>query len=247
MSLEFNDIVTKKGIIQIIEKNCGYNPGDISGNSTLLADFTADVNLAMDYVLALVFRCGGTWKMDDSNHTKDPVIYTDIKQGQRDYRFTTDQQNNVILGISKVFAKDSATGPYRELRPVDVETESNTIEFTNETGAEGFPERYDKMGEAIYLDYLPPADVADGIKLYISRESSYFSASDTIKMPGFAGLFHEFLALRPSFQFAYRNSLANVNRLENEMLKIEKAIIAHYTRRDKDDRPALSSRTICAE
>ena len=51
------------------------------------ADLTADVNLGLDKIWAIIFTSNGTWQWDDTNHTSDyPIITTDLVSGQRDYR-----------------------------------------------------------------------------------------------------------------------------------------------------------------
>lgn len=97
MSLVFSNTTTKNGIIQRIERYCGFNDGDISGNTLRLAQFTGDINVALDYTLAMIFEEGGTWQFDDSNHsTNYPIITTNLISGQRDYSFT------VVIMVTKI-------------------------------------------------------------------------------------------------------------------------------------------------
>lgn len=217
--------------------------GAISGNTTLFAQTTADVNMALDKAYAIIFEVGGTWQFDDSNHTDYPIITTNLVSGQRDYSFTSDEDSNLILDIQKVLAADE-NGLFYELTPVDVPSgaPSNYWDGQNTTG---LPSSYEKNANGIFLN--PPTDYnrTAGLKIYISREGSYFTVADTTKKAGFAGLFHEYLALRPSYQFAYRNSLPNVNSLKNEMLEMENSIRDYYKAREKDVvkviRPAINN------
>ena len=222
MSLTFTQI------LDTIDDNCKSN-----STSYTTADKTRDINLALDRALALIFQVGGTWQFDDSNHTDYPIITTNLVSGQRDYSFTTDQQSNLILDIYKVLISDSA-GVYHEIRPTDVQSDPGNQAFYDGLNAQGQPYRYDKTANGIFLDSIPNYNSTNGLKIYINREGSYFATTDTTKKPGIAGLFHEYLALRPSYQYAYRNSLKNLNVLKSEMLEMEAEMQNYYKSREKD-------------
>lgn len=245
MSLVFNDTSTKNGIIQHIERNCGFNDGDITNNASLFAGFTSDVNAAQDEVFSLIFQVGGTWQFDDSNHPRYPIITTSIVSGQRDYSFTTDQQGNLILDIQKVLVADS-TGLFRELTPVDVPSGSPS-NYWDGLNTGGIPNSYEKNANGIFLDPIPNYNRSGGLKIYISREGSYFTTSDTTKKPGFAGLFHEYLALRPSYFYCIRNSKSNATALEREMEKMKLALMDYYKQREKDVVKRLTGAYTCSE
>lgn len=254
MSLVYNDTTTQRGIIQAIERR--IFPGDparISGNATLLTQFTADINLALDKVTALIIAAGGAWQYDDSNYDDYPIITTNLVAGQRDYSFTADQTGNLILDIYKVLAKDNNTGLYRELYPVDaqsVEQPYGDYRWGNQSGTlygwngvnsltdgqdkEGTPTRYDKTANSIFLDFIPSYDSPNGLKVYINRESSYFTTADTTKRPGFAGLFHEYLAIAPSYKYASIHTSDNANEFLREMLEMEAKIEQYYGDRERD-------------
>lgn len=222
MSLTFTQIT------DLIDRNCKSNNG-----SYPLADKTADINLALDSVWAMIFRSGGTWQYDDSNQTDYPIITTNLVSGQRDYAFVTDQQGNLILDIYKVVVAQP-DGTFIEIKPVDVQSEIGMNSFFDGNDTTGTPSRYDKTANAIFLDAIPNYTITNGLKVYINREGSYFTTSDTTKKAGFAGIFHEYLALRPSYQYAWRNAKSNVVSLENSMLVMEKAIKDYYGYREKD-------------
>ena len=245
MSLQFSDTSTKKGIIQKIERLCKFTDGYISGNTNLLKEFTADVNIALDEVWAMIFKSSGKWQFDDSNHTDYPFITTNLVASQRDYTFTTDEGGNLILDVYKVMCKDPQ-GIYQELDPIDQQSDESTQSFFDGRNEEGTPERYDKTANGILLDLIPDYSVTAGLKVFINREGSYFTTSDTTKKPGFAGLFHKYLALAPSYEYAVANGLANKNDIRQEMLELESDIKKHYRDRSKDERFIISPQTICS-
>ncbi len=228
MSLQFSDSTNKRGIVELIDSN-------VYTNSTTypITEKTRDINLALDRVFALIFDCGGKWQFDDSNFTDYPIITTNIVSGQRDYTFTVDGSGNLILDIYRVMVADS-TGYFRDITPKDMQSDTDVLTFNNGQNATGVPTRYDKTANGIFLDLIPNYNRTGGLKVMINREGSYFTTSDTTKKPGFAGLFHEYLALRPSYQYAMRKQLPNMVSLQNDMLRMELDIQKYYGERERD-------------
>lgn len=207
-----------------------------------IADKVVDINLALDKVFTTIFKVGGTWQFDDSNHVDYPEITTDLNSGQRDYSFTTDEQGNLILDIYRVFVK--GTSVFEEIYPIDVQSGEGTESLTDGLNAGGTPYRYDKTANGIFLDPIPDYNSTNGLKIMYSREGSYFTVTDTTKKPGFAGLFHEYLVLRPAYEYAYANSLPNMNALKLEMLTMEQDLTKHYAQRERDVVNTLGNRGI---
>jgi len=243
MSIQFSDTTNKSGIIQSIEDECGFNDGDITDDATLLAKFTADVNKALDEIYALIFKSGGVWQFDDINHTKYPFIETDLISGQRDYAFTNDEQGNLILDIYKVMAKDPS-GVYQELTQVDQQAKSNNRvnvdSFSDGLNTAGTAIRYDMTANGIFLDPIPNynwrigTEGSKGLKVFINREGSYFTTSDTTKKAGFNGLFHYLLVLLPAYKYARIHSLPQVTRIENDIMKMKGELTDSYGQRSRD-------------
>ena len=237
MSLQFSDTSTKRGILQEIEMELGFQYGDITGNSTKLNQFTSLVNLAWDNYLTIALPASGTWQFDDSNQTAFPIIKTNIVSGQRDYTFTTDQQGNLILDIYKVAILAGATETlYQEIKPIDAQSDEEGTSLVAEDATGGVPNRYDKTANAIFLDPNPNYAATNGLKVYINREASYFTSSDTTDKPGCPGIHHRYFVLKPAFDFARRNSLSIEASLRNEVLLMEQGIAAYFSRRSRDER-----------
>lgn len=236
MSLQFSNTSLKSGIIQGIETNCGFNDGDITGNPTRFLKFTAAVNLAHDFVLAFIFKAAGwKWQADDINHTGFPSATINIVSGTREYAFTTDAEGSLILDIYKVLIKDSATGKYIELEPVDMQSDEYMAEFNDGQTRSGIPSKYDKTGNRITFNITPDYNATAGIKLLVNREGTYFTVADTTKMPGIAGSFHEWYILKPSYDYARTKGLQNVARLEKDANAMQASIEAYYGAREKDN------------
>ncbi len=233
--------LTKTQIDALIDRNCRSNSSKYS-----LADKTADENLAIDKVLSIIFKSHGRAQFDDSNHEDYPIIYMDIESGVRDYSFTTDEVGNLILEYYKVMAKLSADATfYTELLPVDQQSDPNTESIWNELNTTGKPARYDRTANGIFLDIVPDYNCTDGLKLLINREGSYFTTDDSDKRPGFAGIFHEYIALFASAQYCNRNKMFDLaDRYERKMQIMEADIKKHYRDRSKDEQSVIQPEII---
>ena len=251
MAIQFNDTTAYKGLVQFYEQEIGATLGDVSGNPTLLKQFTARVNLALDKYFSLAIGASGKWQLDDSNHSGYPIITTNLVAGQRDYPFTTDSSGNAILDIYKVLVKNTTTGVYQEIYPVDVQSDCDTQSFTDGLEVQGTVYRYDKTANSIFLDSVPQNSVTAGLKVYINRDSSYFTYTDTTRKPGYP--YHqEYFFLKPAYEIARINGLASAYaRLEKEIFKLEGdptngvigLIAKAYGARARDEEPIV----FCAE
>lgn len=238
MSLQFNDTTTLKGLVQLFEREIGVARGTVSGNTNLLKEFAADVNMAIDDYTAMAIQVSGKWKIDDNNHDDYPEIYTDIVANQRDYTFIIDENGNIILDIYKVYYKDGDT--YKLLDYYDADTELKASSFTDEQNVVGVPTKYDKTANAIRLDLLPAANITDGLKVSINREASYFTSTDTTKKPGFPGIHHKYFYLHPALDYARRNTLTSYPRIEAEVMKAERDIKEYFSKRSKDEKARIN-------
>lgn len=253
MSLQFSNTTTKGGMIQIYEKNTGLDYGTVSGSANKLAEATTDINLGLSKAWSLIFSSNGTWQWDDTNHTSDyPIIKTNLVSGQRDYAFLTDNTGNLILDIYKVMVKQPG-GLYKEIYPVDSQSDRRAEPMWDGVNTPGVPDIYDKTANGIFLDPIPNSsvytdsdDLTEGLMVYINREGSFFTSSDTTKKPGFSGLFHEYPVLYASYKYASRNGLKNKNDLYTEMINMENALKKHYRRRERDVQDVMEAERICS-
>lgn len=241
MSMIFSNPATKEGIVEKIDDLCGATL-----DTYPLIKRVRDINLGLDRVFSIIFKAGGKWKFDDSNHEDFPLITADLVAGQRDYAFTTDEEGNLILEIEKVFIKTQANnggqGVFQEIYPVDPTSEHGTQGFTDGLNVQATPYRYQKLANAIILDSVPSYSQDDSIKMYISREANYFSVSDTTKMPGFAGLYHSYLSVFAALEYAKAKQLAVAASLTVDKTAMESEIEIHYGNRARDERPRVRPR-----
>lgn len=237
----YSDPVGKSGIVEKVDALSGS-----SSDSYPIEEKTRDINLGLDRVFSIIFRAGGKWKFDDSNHEDYPTITADLVQGQRDYTFTEDEQGNLILEIEKVFIKTQASGGgqgvFQEIFPADPTSERGTETFYDGLDVQATPWRYQKQGNGLILGTLPGYSQEDSIKMYISREGSYFSVDDTTKMPGFAGLYHSYLAIFAALEYAKANTLTVAASLAVDKANMEDEIQKFYGNRARDERSVMRPR-----
>jgi hypothetical protein len=231
MSNTFSDTTGKSGLIQSIEMECGFNDGDISNDTFLMAMFTNKINSALDDAFAIALKSTG-WNVDDLNHTHDPFITTNLVSGQRDYHFTTDEEGSLILGIWRVMVADS-TGVFYQLKKADMQVDppQTMIDGQNSTGT---PTQYDLTGNGIFLDLIPNYSKTNGLKIFIDREPTYFVVGDTTKIAGIDGLCQDYLWLKPAYEYARAKGLQNVERLYRDMLSAEQDIYDRYGLKERD-------------
>jgi hypothetical protein len=255
MSIEFSNTTTKRGLVQMYEKEIGANYGDVSGNSEALAEFTVRVNNTLDNYLLLWASSAGTWQGDDTNHETGgsktyPIITANIVSGQRDYPFTVDDNSIQITDISKVLILQSATETnYVEIFPVD-ELNTNLSEILINTTT-GTPRQYGKLSNGIFLDAIPNYSVSAGIKMIVNREGSSFLTTDTTKTPG-VPTYHEYFYLKPAFEKASILGSSNLTSLEkkvidlegSERLRITGKIKEFFSQRERDIRHIMTNKKI---
>lgn len=222
MSLSATNLFTK------IDNACGTN-----STSYTLANKAIDINLALDEALATIFNLGGTWQFDDKNHTADPIITTDLVASQRDYHFTTDEQGNIILDILEVWVKDSSAGEFQKLERIDM-ARTDTLSMNDGNNDTGTPTKYALVGNGIFLDLIPSYASTGGLKLIINREASYFTSSDTTKTAGIDGLCHDFLYLKPAYEYARDKGLQNREALFRDLERARQRIIDRYTIKERN-------------
>lgn len=222
MSLTYTNIKDK------IRRVTGTNTTSYSNS-----EIATDVNLALDEVFSIALKNNG-WNIDDWNHTHEPFITTNLVSGQRDYHFIYDEQGNLILNIYKVMVRTSSTGSYKEISPTDIQSNPpNTMIDGSDTT--GIPTTYDKTGNGILLDVIPNYNSTDGLKVFIDREPSYFISTDTTKVAGIDGLCHDYLYLKPAYEYCRDKGLPQAERIYRDLLDARKKIDERYGRRAKDE------------
>lgn len=245
MSLQYSNTTTKKGILQKIEKLLNFDYGYITDNTSRLLEWTVEVNLARNRFSVIAQKAANKWQVDDTSHTDYSIIELDLVSGQRDYAITVDQQGNLIGDIYKVLVKNP-DGKYVDIDPVDQQSEADMSSFYDGQNLTGTPTRYDKTGNGVFLDLVPNysyrigTELERGLKLFVSREPTYYLSTDTTKVSGFAGgAFDEYFALYPAYNYATVNDLRKAPMLDKMIKEMEAEITEHYTFRDRATRKTM--------
>jgi hypothetical protein len=231
----FNDTTTKLGLLQDCEMKLfgdnGY--GQITGNPNRLLQFTARINRRQDRFVHLALIADGRWQNDDNNNTDYPTATTNIVSGQSAYPLSLE-----MIEIEKVAIKQKEDGDYVIIYSTDIQ-DSNFLAkkyVENNSNNTGIPFAYDKKADSIVLTSTPNYNATAGIKIFYKRGSNNFVSTDTTKVPGFASIYHEYLSLGASLDYAIdRNMDKQIQIFSQKILVMEDSIIEYFSRRNKDE------------
>jgi len=199
-----------------------------NGTAFPIGDITRSINNGLDKVSALILRADNRWQFDDLNNVTLPIATTDLINNQQDYSF-----DDSFLEVVKVLVSDDS-GNFRPIYNIDVHDQDVYSYLENKTENVSIPYRYDVVGGSVMLDPRPNYNYTAGLKVYFKRKAEYFTTTDTTKEPGFASQFHRILSLYAQLDYAVAKGLNKVEQIKREILEMEKAISAHYSRRLKD-------------
>lgn len=234
MSIAFNGSNTDPGIIQYIEDELGFNRGDISGDTTLMARFTGYINLSLDEVRDLESEYGIFSNPDDYNHTTHPIFDANVVATQRDYTIDEDTAGNKITGITKVQYNG------KTLTPGDQQGHGTDNDFW-QNGATGSPTHVDITGNAFFVWPTPDTSVTGGFTIFADREGSYFTTSDTTKTPGYSNSHHYFSVIAPCEMYTRMNTISNHKDFVNEKFVLKEALRNSISRKARLKKPRLNA------
>ncbi len=232
--MQFSDTSLKQGIIEEIDFNC-----DTDSTIFPVAQKTRSVNRWYDKAVSIILDSDGRWQFDDTNATDLPIATTSLVASQQDYTLDT-----TFLKILRVEVLDVA-GVWNKLTPLDQADlyDQGLVEFLKTAG---MPKYYDIQGSSIFLYPKPDAGIsvtlAAGLKVYAQRNVSYFVAGDTTKVPGFASLFHRYLALGPSLDWCVKKQLPQKEDIKEQLAVMESDMRTFFSTRNKDEKIQLRAR-----
>ena len=181
----------------------------------------------------------GAWKYDDNNYTTFPTGTTTLVASQQDYSLPSS-----ALKIERVEVMD-VDGNYQIVNPITKEwIKSQSISEFYETP--GMPVYYSMEADSILLYPAPAAGsvtLAAGLKIYINRDVSTFSLTDTSTTPGFDPIFHRGVSMGAALDFANsRNMVNTIPILVNKLNSFKSDLQEFYTSRQVDIKPNLRLR-----
>jgi len=234
----FNDVAKTNptgGIIQecetILFGDEGYT--SISGDTNRLYQFTSKANQALDRFAFLAMTSDGRWQWDDTNYTDVSIATTNIVATQRNYTFALEH-----LEIEKVLVA-SSNGTWSVIEPMDQEDWDEKYYLENNNSRTGTPNKYDKRGDTIFLDVTPNYSGTGYLKIYFKRGPSYFTIADTTKKPGIPSVFHSYIPLHASVNYAIDKSMPIAKDKFGQMTEMERTIKFFYSARNKDEKPSI--------
>lgn len=197
-------------------------------------DMTSNINRHNERIGSLIMKCDGRFEFDDNNFATLPIGTTGLVSGQADYTISASD----FLDILRIEIKDPA-GNGVFLNPISYEDKKG-VAMTEWAKTPGTPHSYDKVGNSIILYPTPNYNSTAGLKVYFKRNVNYFTVSDTTKEPGFNPQYHRLLSMGASSDYCIPNGLTNkLTILNNEIIKMEMALIEFYAARAKDDNPKM--------
>lgn len=244
--MKFSDTTNKNGIIQTCETLLDLGDTGISGNTTLLAQFTNLINRAYDNTIAQILKNSGDWVWDDSLYTTFPIGMANLVQSQSDYVLpraydgsigSTDESS--ILRLIEVSVKDLG-GNYQTLYPISETMVEAPLETTFPDS--GFPKYYKLFDRSVIL-YPPPSStqvtLTNGLKITFQRDKVDFITSDTTRQPGFPSIYHYLIPLEASEMWAAIKGMKQFTFLQQKKAEFQANLGWGIANQNKDARQRL--------
>lgn len=232
--MNFSDTTNKNGLIQRCERYTNLGDGVISGDSTLLAYFTADINETLYDIITEIMMSQDTFEWDDPTLTTFPVATTPLVASQRDYQF----DNISFLKLRRVDVSYDGTNYYRA-NPFD--SSSYLAGMGNDTSVDGnfskTDPKYDPKAFGFWLYPMANAtDVANGgkIRIEFTRAFDEYTTDDTTKQPPIDRPFHDLIAIGASQKWAATKGSENKNELLAMYREGIDALKRYYNNRNED-------------
>jgi len=181
-----------------------------------------------------IIGADGNWNYDDTNYTDFPIATTTLINGQQDYSF-----NDSFLSIEGVSVLDN-NGNWHKLIPIDKqEMDVDPDEYAK---TDGLPTHYDKQGRSVFL-YPAPATASvtlvAGLKVFFKRQTKDITSFGSTQ-PGFVSTEHMIVPYKISLPYCMKYKKDRVALYEHKIQEHRDRILAHYSRRSKDEPRRLS-------
>lgn len=194
-NLQYNDTTNGYGIIQSCESQCNLGATTISGDTTLLKEFTRYANKTLSKIWSEIFSSYGGWQYDDSNQTNLPQATDTLTSGTSVYAFPTG-----AVTVRGVEVKNTS-GVWEQLIPVTQEQIQQQGAIGEFMKTSAMPRYYQVQGETIKLYPTPNYTQASSFKVFIDRGSVAFQYTDTTNTPGFVSEFHDAVPVGMSIEW----------------------------------------------
>jgi|TARA_Y100000310_G_scaffold120477_1_gene119258 hypothetical protein len=205
----------------------------VDADTTSLTDATLlrRVNAAYEEVIGKLLALDTNWSFGDSNYTSLPTGLSNLTAGTQAYQLTSGW-----LNIHSVQILDD-DGNWKELKPRLLKDLEPITEYQE---TDGEPAEYALREDFLLLFPAPAAaDVTttNGLKLIVDRTASVYTSGEVTtgtKVPGFASPWHVLLAYKMALPYAQSYKPKRVPFLVNEINRLERGLINHYSKTNKD-------------
>ncbi len=207
--------------------------------------YARDANNALLDYQALALHSNGGWQFDDTNQVAAPIKSINVVSGTNNYNVLVDDETsaNQILEIEKVeCAVDAALSSYRVLTPYN--EMSPDFSIIQDATVSGAPNSYYIRSGVIYLYPKPNYNATAGLKVWVSRTTTYFAGTDTTKVAGIPHTHQKYLVLKPAFEYCMVNIPARANGIKLALNECIQEIKDYYSMRKKDERNIATSKRI---
>ncbi len=233
-------------ILNLIKRRT--NTQNTTTSSYPIADKVTDVNNALNKYFIIANGAAGNWRpVDDTNQTDYPIIQGNLVTNQQDYTLATDEDGNQILDIYKVRILNPDGITWTTLSQIN---QDQITDSDLQTVTSGVPSQYYLNSNGIFLVQKPSYTTVNGMEIWINRTPTYFTVSDTTKKAGIPWVHHEYLALRPAWQYCSDKGLSNASDLKEQLFGkdgksgLEGDIAKYYRDRNKNFQVQITSEPI---
>lgn len=201
---------------------------------------TRNVNRHYDEVVSLILQADGRWKWDDTNNASQPSTTLNMTESTTAVAIP----DTTYLTVNRVEVKD-VNGNWYKIHPFNEHevTDQSMTEFLKTPGR---PLYYEKVGGFLNLYPKPTSAnviLTSGLKVYFQRDASYFTVSDTTKIPGFAAPFHRLLSFGAALDYAIVKGMnGKVNMFMSIIQKMQQDLQLFYSSRSRDESVSLQFR-----
>jgi len=216
------------------------NTQNSTTSSYTIISKTRDINMALNNFFILANSSAGNWRpADDTSQTDYPIVYADVVSGQQDLSFTVDENGHQILDIYRIRILNPDGVTWTTLKQID---QNEMTDGDLDTVPTGTPSRYFLTANGIFLVEKPNYSMTDGLEISINRTPVYFTSSDVstgTKEAGIPWVFHEYLALRPSYFYCLQKGLPQASAYRVTLYGndgrggMEDAIKSYYSNRNR--------------
>ena len=231
--MQFNNTTNKNGLIQLCEFLTQIGDTNISGDTTLLKTFTMLINNGYHKAESIILASQDEWDFDDSNNSDFPIGTANLVADQQDYALPTS------LKIKRVEITFDGTKWYKA-EPFDINERGRATDTTSISQDFFQTEpKYDIMDSSLFMYPIPGVNITSGLKVWFIRIVAPFVSTDTTKEPGFDGLWHEYVALYASHEWARTKGKSNADKLKRDLLQMESDMRDYFSDKQEDRQNVL--------